>query len=123
MLIFFQVVLWSLLAIPFLLLLLVLAAAVIGQYSLRRSIKTASTSVCPKCGSIVGRYAVLIAKEAYAQKVREIMQQHPGVKFRHIAEWQIECPRCKFKFYFYPIRNKFETVSIFANQPVQRTAG
>jgi len=113
---FFQVVLWSLVAIPFLLLLLVLGAAVVGQCSLRLSIRMASTSPCPKCGGIVGRDAVLAARKAYSEKVREMMQQHTGVMFRQVAEWQIECPRCSFRVYFYPSSNKLETVSIFANQ-------
>jgi len=120
---FFQVVIWGLGAIPLILLLVVLAAAVVGQYSLRKSIQTASTSPCPKCGRTVGREAVFVAKEAYAQKVREMMHQHPGVKFRQVAEWQVQCPQCGFTFYFYPSSNKLEAVSIFANQRVQRTAG
>ncbi len=123
MLSFFQLVLSFLVAIPFLLLLLVLGAVVMGQYSLRRSIKKASISAFTKCESMIGRNAVLAAREAYAQKVHEMMPQHPGVKFRQIAEWQIECPRCSFRFYFYPGSNKFEPMSIFANQLVQRTPG
>jgi DNA-directed RNA polymerase subunit RPC12/RpoP len=123
MLSLFQALLWSLVAIPLLLLLLVLGVAITGHHSLRRSIKMASTCRCPKCGNIVGRDAVLAAKEAYGQKVREMMQQHPGVMFRLVAEWQLGCPRCSFKFYLYPNSNKIETVSIFDNQQVQRKAG
>ena len=116
MLSLFQFLLWGLVAIPFVLLLVVVAAAAFGQYGLRKAIKTASTSPCPKCGSIVGRDAILAAKAAYGQKLREMIRHHPGLKFRKVAEWQIQCPKCGFQFYFYPSSNRLETVSIFAGR-------
>ena len=123
MLSLFQFLLWGLVALPFLLLLLALVAAAFGQYAVWKAINIASSSPCPKCGKVVGRSSVLAAKAAYSKKGQEMMQQHPGVKFMQVAEWQVQCPQCGFTFYFYPSSNKLETVSIFANQRVQRTAG
>ena len=111
--------LWFVVAIPVLLLLLLLSAMFMGQHSLRRSIKTASTSPCPKCGNILGRDIVLAAKAAYAQKMREVLKEHSNIKFRTTAEWQIECPQCSFILYFYPNSNKLQAASIFANPRVQ----
>jgi hypothetical protein len=44
-----------------------------------------------------------------------MMKQNPGMKFRLVAEWEIECPHCGFRLYFYPDGNKIETTSKFAN--------
>jgi hypothetical protein len=99
-------VLWALAALPILLIILVLAAVAYGQYSLWRSIRFASAALCPKCGETIGRAAVLAAKERYREDIQERMKRHPGVKFRLIAKWKVECPACSFSFFFYPAVNK-----------------
>jgi hypothetical protein len=109
-----QILLWGLIALPIILVGLVLAAATFGYCSLQKTISFAAKSACPKCGAILGKEEVLAAKERYAKKVEEMRKQNPGVMFRLVAEWEIECSQCGIKLYFYPDRKKFETVSIFA---------
>ena len=118
---FLQVVLWLLAALPFALLVFALAAATVGWRGPQRSIKIGSGSPCPKCQKAVGRTAVLEAKERYSKKVQELRKAHPGVKLRLVAEWEIQCPHCGCKFYFYPEGNRIETESILAraSQPSQ----
>jgi len=109
-----EIVLWTLVAIPSLLVLLVLVAAMFGAYSFRRSITFASLSTCPKCGKVIGRSPVLAAKDAFGKKMDAMRNQHPGLKLRIVAEWEISCPRCGAIIYFYPGSNKIETQSRFA---------
>jgi ribosomal protein S27AE len=109
-----QILLWGLIALPLLLIALVLGAATFGYYSLRKTIAFAAKSPCPKCGAIIGQAEVLAAKERYAKRVQEMRKQNPGVMFRLVAEWEIECSKCGSKFYFYPNGLKFETASVFA---------
>ena len=112
----FQLGLWALIALLFLLILLVFAGAAFGHYSLQRAISVAANAPCPKCGSIVGRIAVLSGRERYAQKIQDMLKQHPGVKFRQIAEWEVDCPHCGFRRFYYPGSKKFETTSIFTSR-------
>ena len=109
-----QIVLWTLVSIPLLLVLLVLVAAMFGAYSFRQSIRFASLSACPRCGKVLGRSAVLAAKDAFSKKMDEMRKQHPGLKLRIVAEWEISCPSCGSIIYFYPGSNKSETQSRFA---------
>jgi hypothetical protein len=108
---FLQVTLWILVGVPFVVLALVLTGAAIGWRGHQRSIAIASTSPCPNCGKAVGRPAVLAAKDRFSKIIQERMKAHPGVKYRIVAEWEIECPHCGCKFYFYPEGNRIETVS------------
>ena len=114
--------LWTLVALPVLLILVVLAAAVYAQSSFKRSISLAALAPCPKCGKPLGRAAVLAGKERYSQKIQEMMKKHSGVKFRLVAEWEIECPHCGFRLYFYPSRNQIVATSIFADKARRATA-
>ena len=112
---FLQAVLWVLVALPFALLALVFIAAAIGRRSLERSIRFASTSPCPKCGKAVGRAAVLAAKDRFSKSSQQLRKARPGVKYLTISEWEIECPHCSSKFYFYPAGDRIEALSVRAN--------
>src|ERR1700733_7757557 len=109
-----QILLWGLVALPFLLLLLVLAAIGYGQYSFQKTIKFAANSLCPKCGAVIGKAAILAGRGGFSKKVAAMMKERPGVKFRIVAEWEMDCPQCGMKFYFYSAERKFETTSRFA---------
>jgi hypothetical protein len=111
----FQIILWGLVALPVLVAVVVLIGFSYGQYSLRQSIRFASSSPCPNCRRVVGRAAVLAAKDRYSQKVQEMQAQHPGVKFRLRAEWEIQCPHCGSTFYFTPDGSRITTTSSFGN--------
>src|SRR4029077_4448145 len=89
-----QILLWILVAIPFLISAVVIVGVTYGAFSLRRSIHLASLTLCPECGTVVGRAAVLAGKEAFAKQMEEAQKEHPNIKFRTIAEWAICCPRC-----------------------------
>jgi hypothetical protein len=110
----FKFGLWALIALPFLLAILVLTTAVLGIITRRRLIKFAGNIPCPKCSKVVGRAAALAAQEQFCQKVQEMHQQNPGVMFRMVVEWEIVCPNCGSKFYFYPNTKTIETQSRFA---------
>ena len=112
---FLRGLLWVLIAIPGLFILLVLAAWASGAYSLRRSIRIASASPCPECGKTIGRASVLAGKDRFSDKIRDMWKQHPGIKFRIIAEWEIECPHCGRRFFFYPDTIRIERASIFSH--------
>ena len=109
-----QIFLCILIAIPFLGILTFLAAAGYAFYTLRRSIHIASLSHCPKCGTVVGKAPVLVAKEEFEKQMQEAHKQHPRIKYLTIAEWPICCPRCGTTFYFYPRSNTVEAHSRFA---------
>lgn len=111
-----QILLWMLVAIPFLILLAILAGVAYGAYSVRRSIQVASLTPCPKCGTVIGKDAVLAAKAASSRKMAEARKLHPNIKFRTIADWQISCPHCGATFYFYPVSNTMEMNSRFAQR-------
>jgi len=104
--------LWVLVAVPFVLLLLVVLAAGYGAYALRRTIEMAASKSCPNCGRPIGRPAVLAGKERFSEKMAELRKQHPGVKFKIVAEWEIHCPQCAAIFYFYPESGRIETESL-----------
>jgi hypothetical protein len=108
-----QILLWVLVGIPFLLILLVFAAAMYGAYAHRCSIKIASMTACPNCGKVVGHSPVMAAIKRLEDKYAELRKQHPGVKFRIVAELEIHCPNCTAIFYFYPDGNKIERHSRF----------
>ncbi len=111
--------LWVVIALPFLLLLLVITIAAYGQYSLQRSIELASATACPKCGRAVGRAVVFAGKDRCFQKLAVKLQQNPRAMFSLVVEWEIACPHCGFRHYFYPDENKIETQSILANLPAR----
>jgi hypothetical protein len=116
----FAVVLVALIFLP---IILVLASATYGWHLHQASIKFAATSPCPKCGRNVGIEAVNAGITRSAQRGQELRKQHPGKIFKLVAEWEIECPHCGFRFYFYPSGNKIETTSILANKPLRPTLG
>jgi predicted RNA-binding Zn-ribbon protein involved in translation (DUF1610 family) len=101
--------LWALIALPFVVMLLVLVAVGVGRFSLRQTMKFAENIPCPECGKIVGRAAVLAAKDRFLQKLQETRKQNPGVLLRIVAEWEIECPNCGCRFSFYPDTKKIGT--------------
>jgi len=86
---FLYYALWILAALAALSILLVGTAVALGQYLLCRSLRIAAARLCPKCGNPIGRGAV-------------------------VAEWEIECPQCGLRFYFYPGKNRIETASVLA---------
>jgi hypothetical protein len=92
--------------------LLTIAAVAAGEYLLRRSIRVAAAALCPGCRKPLGRWVVIAAKRRYARKVREMVAKRPEMKFKIAAEWEIECPRCRYRFYFYPGKNRIETKSL-----------
>jgi hypothetical protein len=55
----FEILLWALAAVPFVLLRLVVLAASYGAYALRRTIDMAASKACPNSGRPIGRPAVL----------------------------------------------------------------
>jgi hypothetical protein len=101
---------WAIVALAASTLLLTIAAVAAGEYLLRRSLRIAA-GPCPKCGVPIGREAALAAKRQYADHVRQLVKDHPEMKFRIAAEWKIQCPRCGFLFRFYPGKNRMETAS------------
>jgi len=109
-----QILLWGLIVLPVLLLALVLAAAAYGQISYCKVISFAAAGKCAKCGTVFGRASVLAAIEQDRKRMEELRKQHPNVIFRTISEWEIQCPQCGLKIYFYPDRKRFETNPIFA---------
>lgn len=110
-----SILLWALyilIALPFLFILLVVLAAVYAGLALRHSIRVASKSPCPKCGAVLGRAAVLAGQERWKQKLQDLSQKHPGVRFRVLAEWEIVCPACGLQVYFCPETHKLTVESI-----------
>src|SRR5438132_13681682 len=105
------VFLWFLIAFPAIFFLLVLAGATYGAYSLRRSIRIASLTRCPKCGNPLGREAVRDAKERSARKVAELRMQKPGVRLRLLAIWEITCSNCAAIVCFCPQSNTIASES------------
>jgi hypothetical protein len=41
---------------------------------------------------------------------------HPGIKFRIIAEWEVECPKCGCKLYFHPTSRRMAKESMRKQQ-------
>lgn len=99
---FVEVVLWVAIAIPFLFVGIVLVAVLLACVSMRKTVAFAAQTRCPACKTSVGRDAVLTAKAANESRLKQMMKEHPGVRFRVVAEWEIRCPQCGRTFIFIP---------------------
>jgi len=56
---------------------------------------------------MLGRTAVLAAKDRYSSSISEWMKQNPGLRVRLEApEWEIECPTCGVTVSFFPVANR-----------------
>ncbi len=101
--------LWLALIVPVLIVALALTGAGYGAYSLRKSIIYAAEAPCPRCGEVIGREAVMLAKQEFAEKIRRLREENPGVRFRIVAEWEIRCSSCGGTVFFSPQNNRIET--------------
>jgi predicted RNA-binding Zn-ribbon protein involved in translation (DUF1610 family) len=101
-----QVILWALVALPFLLVALALVGATCGHFSLQKSIKAAANHPCPRCGELIGREAVLAAIDRKAQEVSNIMKQYLRPRVRPV--WSIVCPHCGAALLFHLNENRLE---------------
>jgi predicted RNA-binding Zn-ribbon protein involved in translation (DUF1610 family) len=110
---FLQIVIWIIVALPFLIIALALVGATIGHFSLQKSIRIAANSPCPNCGEVIGREAVLAAFERKAQAVHDVMKLYLRPRVR--PEWIIECPHCGVTLLFHADENRFEVPSISAD--------
>jgi hypothetical protein len=107
---------WLILAIPALIIVVVVVGATLGAISLRRSIKAASQSRCPRCGLELGLDAILAGRERFLESIAEWRKQHPGLRARFLAEWEIRCFHCSALSYFYPESNTIKA------EPLHRAA-
>jgi hypothetical protein len=87
--------------------LLLTLAALDAHFSIQRSIRIASKAHCPRCGSLLGRTAVLAGKDRYWSSVSEWVKQNPGLRYRLAdPEWEIVCPTCGVTLAFSPVTNR-----------------
>jgi uncharacterized protein involved in cysteine biosynthesis len=115
MLVFLEIVLWILMALPLLLLVLFLIGAIYGPIASRANMAFAFNLPCPSCGKVIGKEAVLAAQALCAKRVQQWIKENPRLRYmiwrRCIAGWEIRCPHCGHEFYFFPSTRKIEAIA------------
>jgi hypothetical protein len=120
-----QIVLWVLIAIPFVMAAFVCAFAVVasifGKRSRPQDIEFLTDSACPKCRKKIGHDAVLAGIEAYAREAEKRAEdaKRRGVTIHVLVEWEIHCLNCASQFYFYPDTRKMESEPRFPRSQAQ----
>ena len=69
----------------------------VRKYRLR---KVANAFACVNCGQTLGAGAVALADKAWAQHVRALMRENPGVRFRLLRTLHGICPGCGTRYTF-----------------------
>ena len=101
-----KTILWMMGAfLLFLTVLLVLILSLI-KYSVFRSVRIASRTACPHCGTRLGRRAVMDAKKTFVKNLRRKMTEEPNAKLRIITKWEVRCVRCERVAFFSPGTNQ-----------------
>jgi hypothetical protein len=110
-----QFLLWAVLGLIGLLfagfILLIVVMSIYTAYTNRRDLRFLSAFACPKCETVLGRAPVLAAKDRYEQKIRELSKNLRVILRLASPIWEIECPRCSFKFLYHPTRSRIEIPS------------
>jgi hypothetical protein len=89
-------------AVPVLLCLplLIPAAIVLEVVNKRRLRRVAASFSCQNCGRSLGAEGVALADQEWARQVRELMRQHPGVRFRLLRTVDAICGGCGARYTF-----------------------
>ena len=80
---------------------LILLSAVISQVVYLRRIRAAAEQFkCVACGQFLGRRSIELADEEWARHMRDLMDRHPGVRFRIVRNLHAICSNCGKQYQF-----------------------
>src|SRR5262245_12583451 len=80
---------------------LILLTAIISQCVYLRRVRAAAEQFkCVACGQFLGRKSIELADEEWARHMRELMDRHPGVRFRIVRNLHAICPSCGKQYQF-----------------------
>ena len=66
----------------------------------KRLVKAANDFECLVCGATLGAESVRLADEVWAESMKRLHREHPGVKFRIVRLLQAVCSRCGREYKF-----------------------